>query len=145
MLSKSVAPGSVEIDKWLDGERKIYSVNVYPLYTLGKAQGNISLIFDITEKQRHLEQMAQLNQLKDQLVTIISHDIRSPLALQFQLVELLEADRQSFAADHGGNRHRKQPFTCAEVRQHVDRLGEQCQRSNECTRGCRRSSGDCCW
>ncbi len=99
-LSKSMQPGSVEIDKWLDGERKIYSVNVYPLYTLGKAQGNISLIFDITEKQRHLEQMAQLNQLKDQLVTIISHDIRSPLALQFQLVELLEADRQSFAADH---------------------------------------------
>jgi len=99
-LSKSMESGSVEIDKWLNGERRIYSVNVYPLYTLGKAQGNISLIFDITEKQRHLEQMAQLNQLKDQLFTIISHDIRSPLALQFQLVELLEADRHSFAADH---------------------------------------------
>ena len=82
----------------LDGERKVYSVNVYPLYTLGKAQGNISLIFDIPEKQRQLEQMAQMNQLKDQLFTIVSHNIRSPLALQFQLVELLEADRQSFAA-----------------------------------------------
>lgn len=99
-LIKSMQRGSVEIDSWLDGERKIYSVNVYPLYTLGKAQASISLIFDITEKQRHLEQMAQLNQLKDQLFTIVSHDIRSPLALQFQLVELLEADRQSFSADH---------------------------------------------
>jgi signal transduction histidine kinase len=100
-LCKSMQQGSVEIDTWLDGERKIYSVNVYPLHTLRKqGQGNISLIFDITEKQRHLEQIAQLNQLKDQLFTIVSHDIRSPLALQFQLVELLEEDRDRFDTDH---------------------------------------------
>ncbi|RKN85958.1 ATP-binding protein [Paenibacillus ginsengarvi] len=100
-LCRSMQQGNVEIDAWLDGERKIYSVNVYPLHTLRRqGQGSISLIFDITEKQRHLEQIAQLNQLKDQLFTIVSHDIRSPLALQFQLVELLEEDRDRLDADH---------------------------------------------
>jgi signal transduction histidine kinase len=93
--------GNVEIDAWLDGERKMYSVNVYPLHTLRRqGQGSISLIFDITEKQRHLEQIAELNRLKDQLFTIVSHDIRSPLALQFQLVELLEEERDRLDTDH---------------------------------------------
>ncbi|WP_256760485.1 ATP-binding protein [Cohnella sp. WQ 127256] len=101
MLCESMQQGNVEIDIWLDGERKIYSVNVYQLRTQRRRrQGSISLIFDITEKQRHLEQIAQLNQLKDQLFTIVSHDIRSPLALQFQLVELLEEDSDSFETDH---------------------------------------------
>lgn len=100
-LCKSMQQGRVEIDTWLAGERKMYSVNVYPLRVLRKkGQGSISLIVDITEKQRHLEQIAQLNQLKDQLFTIVSHDIRSPLALQYQLIELLEEDRDRLDADH---------------------------------------------
>ncbi|SFM28997.1 N-terminal 7TM region of histidine kinase [Paenibacillus sp. 1_12] len=110
-LCKSMQQGSVEISAWLNEERKVYSVNVYPLHALRKqGQGNISLIFDITEKQRHLEQIAQLGRLKDQLFTIVSHDIRSPLALQFQLVELLEEDRDSFDTDH---------------REIVEKLGDQ--------------------
>ncbi|WP_138754541.1 sensor histidine kinase [Paenibacillus sinopodophylli] len=100
-LCKSMQQGRVEIDTWLDGKRKIYSVNVYPLRILRKQkQGSISLIVDITEKENHLEQIAKLNQFKDQLFTIVSHDIRSPLALQFQLVELLEEDRDRFDPDH---------------------------------------------
>ncbi|WP_438348437.1 ATP-binding protein [Paenibacillus sp. FA6] len=100
-LCKSMQQGRVEIATWVDAERKVYSVNVYPLRILGKqGQGSISLMVDITEKERHLEQVAQLNQLKDQLFTIVSHDIRSPLALQFQLVELLEEDRERFDPDH---------------------------------------------
>ncbi|TVX99123.1 sensor histidine kinase [Cohnella terricola] len=100
-LCKSMQQGRVEIDTRLDGERKIYNVNVYPLHILRRqGQGSISLIVDITEKQRHLEQIAQLGQLKDQLIAIVSHDIRSPLAAQFQLVERLEEDRESFDADH---------------------------------------------
>jgi signal transduction histidine kinase len=111
MLCKSMEQGNVEIDIWLDGERRIYSVNVYPLHTQRKQrQGSISLIFDITEKERQLEQIVQLNQLKDQLLTIVSHDIRSPLAMQFQLVELLEEDRDGFGAEH---------------REIIERLGDQ--------------------
>jgi len=93
-LCKSMQQGRVEIETRLKGERRMYSVNVYPLrVALREGQGSISLIVDITEKERHLEQIAQLNELKDQLFTIVSHDIRSPLALQYQLVELLEEDK----------------------------------------------------
>jgi signal transduction histidine kinase len=100
-LCESMQQGNVEIEAWLDGERKRYSVNVYPLHAQRvQRQGVISLIFDITEKQQHLERIAELSQLKDQLVTIVSHDIRTPLALQLQLVELLEEDRRSFAPEH---------------------------------------------
>jgi signal transduction histidine kinase len=100
-LCKTMQQGRSEIDVWLDGERKIYSVTVYPLHILRRqGQGSISLIVDITEKQRHLEQIAQLNRLKDQLFTIVSHDIRSPLAVQYQLVELLEEDRAHLTSDH---------------------------------------------
>ncbi|WP_313894259.1 ATP-binding protein [Psychrobacillus sp.] len=100
-LTHSLQQGSVEIDTWLNSERKIYRVNVYPLSTLpNQRQGSVSLIVDITEQQGHLEKIAQLNKLKDQLFTIVSHDIRSPLAMQFQLIELLEEDLDSFDAEH---------------------------------------------
>jgi len=93
--------GSIEIDVWQAEERKIYRVNVYPLRVLNnESQGTVSLIFDITEKQGHLEEIAHLNKLKDQLFTIVSHDIRSPLAMQYQLVELLEHDLDHFDIDH---------------------------------------------
>ncbi|MEK5040287.1 sensor histidine kinase [Sporosarcina sp. FSL K6-3457] len=100
-LSQSVEQGSVEIETWSNDERKVYRVNVYPLGTEGKQrQGSVSLVFDITEQRCQLEKIAQLNRLKDQLFTIVSHDIRSPLAMQFQLVELLEEDLDSFGAEH---------------------------------------------
>ena len=100
-LSQSLEQGSVEIEVRLNGERKVYRVNVYPLRAESKQRrGSVSLIFDITEQQNQLEKIAQLNKLKDQLFTIVSHDIRSPLAMQFQLVELLEEDLDSFGAEH---------------------------------------------
>jgi signal transduction histidine kinase len=100
-LCKNMQQGRVEIEVWLEGEREIYSVHTYPLHTQRKhGQGSISLIFDITEKQKHLEQISQLNQMKDQLFTIVSHDIRSPLAMQHQLVELLEEGRNQFHPDY---------------------------------------------
>lgn len=100
-LSQSFEQGSVEIETHSDSLRKIYRVNVYPLRTERKqSQGSVSLIFDITEQQSQLEKIAQLNKLKDQLFTIVSHDLRSPLAMQFQLIELLEEDLAYFGEEH---------------------------------------------
>jgi len=98
-LCESMQEGRVTIETWLDGERKIYNVNVYPVHRLRK-QGSVSLIVDITEKEKHLEQIAQLNRMKDQLFTIVSHDIRSPLASQYQLIAMLEEDRGRFDEEH---------------------------------------------
>jgi len=100
-LSQSSEQGSLEIEVGMNSDRKNYRVNVYPLRTERKQrQGSVSLIFDITEQQRHLEKITHLNKLKDQLFTIVSHDMRSPLAMQYQLVELLEEDMDHFGAEH---------------------------------------------
>ncbi|WP_217593806.1 ATP-binding protein [Cohnella sp. GbtcB17] len=110
-LCASMTQGRAEVAVMLDGQRKAYSVSVYPLRVLRKQeQGSISLIVDITEKERHLQEIAELNRLKDQLFTIVSHDIRSPLALQFQLIELLEDEIDAVHPDH---------------REIVEKLGEQ--------------------
>jgi len=98
-LCESMQEGRIEVETRVDGERKTYSVNVSPVHTLRK-QGSVSLIVDITEKEKHLEQIARLNRLKDQLFTIVSHDIRSPLASQYQLVEALEEDKGQFGEEH---------------------------------------------
>jgi signal transduction histidine kinase len=91
--------GRVVVEAMPGGERKIYNVNVYPLHRLRK-QGSVSLIVDITEKEQHLEQIAHLNRMKDQLFTIVSHDIRSPLASQYQLIAMLEEDRDRLDEEH---------------------------------------------
>jgi len=92
-LCQNMQQSCVEVEAVLDGEKRAYQVNIYPLQTPGKPSlGSLSLIMDVTEQKRQMEQIANLNQLKDQLITIVSHDIRGPLALQYQLVELLEQD-----------------------------------------------------
>lgn len=98
-LCESMQEGRATIEAWLDGERKIYNVNVYPVHRLRK-QGSVSLVVDVTEKEKHLEQIAQLNRMKDQLFTIVSHDIRSPLASQYQLIAMLEEDQYRFDEEH---------------------------------------------
>ncbi len=85
----------VEISSDLGHEKKSYMVNVYPFYSQRQRKlGTITIMIDITEKQQALEQIARLNQMKDQLITAISHDIRDPLAVQVNLVELLENDKR---------------------------------------------------
>jgi signal transduction histidine kinase len=98
-LCESMQEGRVVVEAMLGGERKIYNVNVYPLHRLRK-QGSVSMIVDITEKEQHLEQIAHLNRMKDQLFTIVSHDIRSPLASQYQLIAMLEEDRDRLDEEH---------------------------------------------
>lgn len=96
-LTQTMQQGVVDIEVWIQKIKKMYRVHVYPLQI---GQGSVSLLVDITEQQRQLEEIAHLNKLKDQLVAVVSHDIRSPLAMQYQLIELLEEDRAHFDRDH---------------------------------------------
>jgi signal transduction histidine kinase len=92
----------IEISAKIGHEQKSYIVNVYPFFTqLRRKLGTISIIIDITEKQQALEQIAHLNQMKDQLFTAVSHDIRNPLAVQVNLLELLEQEKGP--ADQAGH------------------------------------------
>lgn len=88
--------GQIEISTKLGQEKKSYIVNVYPFFTQRQRKlGTISIIIDITEKQQALEHIAHLNQMKDQLFTAVSHDIRNPLAVQVNLLELLEQEKRA--------------------------------------------------
>ncbi|MDI4649777.1 sensor histidine kinase [Cohnella hashimotonis] len=92
--------GELEIAALAAGEQRVYSVKVYPLAPRGKVrQGTVSVLFDITDKQRTLEQIVRLNQLKDRLFAVVSHDIRDPLAVQMTLLEALEADKPQLGRD----------------------------------------------
>ncbi len=93
--------GSFEINGNYADESKVLMVKVYTLGTeRGRKLGTVSVLFDITEKHLRLEQMAQLNRMKDQLFTVVSHDIRDPLAVQVNLIELLEEEREAFSDEH---------------------------------------------
>ncbi|TMV49040.1 hypothetical protein FE783_15325 [Paenibacillus mesophilus] len=100
-VCKHMETGDIEIDAQVNGETRVYSVKVYPLASRGgPGQGTVSVLFDITEKQRQMEQIVKLNQLKDHLFAIVSHDIRNPLAVQASLIEVLEVDKTMFNRNH---------------------------------------------
>ncbi|MFC3799181.1 histidine kinase N-terminal 7TM domain-containing protein [Cohnella sp. GCM10012308] len=99
-VCEDMAPGELEIEALAGGEKRVYSVKVYPLTPRGKdRQGTVSVLFDITDKQRRLEEIVRLNQLKDRLFAVVSHDIRDPLAVQMSLLETLEADKPLLGRD----------------------------------------------
>ncbi|MFC4598800.1 histidine kinase N-terminal 7TM domain-containing protein [Cohnella hongkongensis] len=98
---KRMETSEIEIEAQVNGEPRVYTVKVYPLSSRGGTeQGTVSVLFDITDKQRQMERIVQLNQLKDHLFAIVSHDIRNPLAVQASLIEVLEADRTMFNRNH---------------------------------------------
>lgn len=100
-VCKRMETSDIEIDAQVNGEYRVYSVKVYPLASRrGAGQGTVSVLFDITEKQRQMEQIVKLNQLKDHLFAIVSHDIRNPLAVQASLIEVLEVDKTMFNRNH---------------------------------------------
>lgn len=87
----------IEINGQFGREKRSYIVNVYPFFSQRQRRlGTISIIIDITEKQQALEQVARLNQMKEQLLTAVSHDIRDPLSVQVNLVELLDTSKKTF-------------------------------------------------
>lgn len=81
-------------------DRSIYQVRVYPLMSeRGRKRGTISVLSDITENRKRYEQMRELNRMKDRLFTVVSHDIRDPLAVLVNLTELLEEEKPSLRPD----------------------------------------------
>jgi signal transduction histidine kinase len=100
-LCQRMEQGHTEVYTTVYDEQKVFAVHVSPLnHKRRQGLGSVSVLTDITDKQRRLEHIAHLNHLKDQLFTIVSHDIRGPLDLQLQLVHLLEEDQGSFRSEH---------------------------------------------
>lgn len=83
-----------------------YLFNGSPIYD---QQGNLScgvfFILEITEQVLHQrlipvkEQLEALNSLKDKLFTVVTHDIRNPMATMISLIELLEGEKETYGSE----------------------------------------------
>lgn len=83
-----------------------YLFNGSPIYD---RQGNLScgvfVTLEVTEQVLHqrlipvTEQLEALNALKDKLFTVVTHDIRNPMATMVSLIELLEGEKETYGSE----------------------------------------------
>jgi signal transduction histidine kinase len=72
-----------------------------------KPVGKMLLLSDVTETVRSEErlldnarQLSELNTFKDKMFNVVAHDIRDPLAVLINLMELMEDEMQACGEDH---------------------------------------------
>ncbi|OAB41585.1 hypothetical protein PMSD_00260 [Paenibacillus macquariensis subsp. defensor] len=72
-----------------------------------KIVGKMLLLSDVTETVRNEEallnkssQLAELNTFKDKMFNVVAHDIRDPLAVLINLMELMEEEMQTCSESH---------------------------------------------
>jgi signal transduction histidine kinase len=72
-----------------------------------KPAGKMLLLSDVTEMVRSEEilrdnarQLSELNIFKDKMFNVVAHDIRDPLAVLINLMEIMEDDMQDVEGDH---------------------------------------------
>lgn len=102
MLFKKILKGNVEANEYeftfKSGERRWYEVHMAAIYSVdGKIESVFLNSFDIhnrkiaaIEKTRMLEQEMELNALKSQFVSAVSHEFRSPLSSIYSHTQLLQ-------------------------------------------------------
>ena len=76
-----------------DGLPHNFIVYLMPFVDAGQlAVGSIGVLIDITERKHREEKLVQLNATKDQLFSIISHDLRGPVGKLKQLLDIYMDD-----------------------------------------------------
>ncbi|MCU9613441.1 ATP-binding protein [Caldibacillus lycopersici] len=85
-------------------ENRYYDMKVSPIYEKESIElGKLITINDVTQVTLYQEelltnanQLAELGEFKDNLFTVIAHDIRDPLAILINLLDLLEEELQNY-------------------------------------------------
>ncbi|WP_171685503.1 sensor histidine kinase [Paenibacillus planticolens] len=98
--------GRVQISSQMDTQ--FYHVHMsYISDTHQKPVGKMLLLSNVTEtvrsEQRLLDnarQLSELNTFKDKMFNVVAHDIRDPLAVLVNLMELMEEENQDGGEDH---------------------------------------------
>jgi PAS domain S-box-containing protein len=81
--------------RWNDG--RIFSVTLTSLFERQTIySGTIMLFRDVTERKQNEHKLQELNQLKDRLFSIISHDLRTPL---LSLMDILSMSSDGMVTD----------------------------------------------
>lgn len=91
-----------------DVENRFYHVHMNTISNNKlKPVGKMLLLSDITETVHNEEklldnarQLAELNAFKDNMFNVVAHDIRDPLAVLINLVELMEEEVQAYGGSH---------------------------------------------
>ncbi|CAN7177315.1 histidine kinase N-terminal 7TM domain-containing protein [Paenibacillus sp. LjRoot56] len=89
-------------------DRRFYNVHMSYIHDHAqKPAGKMLLISDVTEMVRSEEilrdnarQLSELNTFKDKMFNVVAHDIRDPLAVLINLVEIMEDDLRDVEGDY---------------------------------------------
>lgn len=93
----------VEFKTNATGSERIFEISINPLLNPnGKYKGAVLLFWEITQHKKdafslrqQADQLEELNQLKNKLFSVISHDLRSPLSNLLQLITMLNEKKIS--------------------------------------------------
>ncbi|WP_141503514.1 sensor histidine kinase [Paenibacillus luteus] len=89
-------------------DREFYNVHISYITKNGmKPVGKMVLLSDVTESVRSEEilldnarQLSELNTFKDKMFNVVAHDIRDPLAVLINLMELMEEEMEDCGENH---------------------------------------------
>jgi signal transduction histidine kinase len=89
------------------GDDRFYNVHMSYVNDNHKKVGKMLLLSDVTEMVRSEErllhnarQLGELNNFKDRMFNVVAHDIRDPLAVLINLIELMEEEMQDCGGSH---------------------------------------------
>ncbi|WP_081418835.1 sensor histidine kinase [Paenibacillus sp. Leaf72] len=91
-----------------EGDERFYNLHLsFILDNRLRPAGQILLLSDVTESVRNEErlqenakQLQELNTFKDKMFSVVAHDIRDPLAVSLNLMELMEDELLDYGGKH---------------------------------------------
>ena len=87
---RRVPDGRIRIER-ADGSRVTVVVNIRPMRNqVGQITAAINCFYDITERKRAEEQRAKSDELRERMLGIVGHDLRTPLSVISSGVGLLQ-------------------------------------------------------
>jgi signal transduction histidine kinase len=101
------------------GETRYWLANYYPVGAGARILGIGAVVIEITDQKRTEEALKAAQRRKDELLAIVSHDLRNPLGTISLNVELLA---KNTSGDESGRRMRKWAETAKHAAERMQRL-----------------------
>jgi len=87
--------------RMLDRRTMHYIASLTPIHDTGNVPiGKMLMFVDVTELKENARMLAELNEFKDKLFTVVAHDIRDPIAMIVSLTDLLGEEVAAAGNEH---------------------------------------------